>query len=207
MFYNNSKSSRQQKKVRPSNRRVPLLSNKDSREQTPEMTPDWLTHPFALGVYAGLVPAAVFRIQLFLARRDLAKSERAQLSQVKTLTEAFQKLQDELKGTNTERENLRTKIQGLLQTPERQKLRLLEVLNRAEQRLTVTAPGFAPAWQTAKNEALAELEEEERGRSAPKQVLHQIMSTGSAIFGRLKNGNPQSEARPPQTGDTQEPPR
>jgi len=171
------------------------------------MTPDWLTHPFALGVYAGLVPAAVFRIQLFLARRDLAKSERAQLSQVKTLTEAFQKLQDELKGTNTERENLRTKIQGLLQTPERQKLRLLEVLNRAEQRLTVTAPGFAPAWQTAKNEALAELEEEERGRSAPKQVLHQIMSTGSAIFGRLKNGNPQSEARPPQTGDTQEPPR
>ena len=171
------------------------------------MTPDWLTHPFALGVYAGLVPAAVFRIQLFLARRDLQKAERAQLSQVKTLTEAFQKLQDDLKGTNSEKENLRVKIQGLLQSPDRQKLRLLEVLNRAEQRLTVTAPGFAPAWQTAKNEALAELEEEERGRSAPKQVLHQIMSTGSALFERLKSGNPQSEAKTPQTGDSQDTPR
>ncbi len=159
------------------------------------MTPDWLTQPFALGVYAGLIPAVVFRIQLTLARRDLHKAERSQLAQVKTLTEAFQKLQDELKGSSTEKENLRVKVQGLLQTPERQKLRLLEVLNRAEQRLTVTAPGFAPAWQTAKNEAQLELEEEERGRSAPKQVLHQLMSTGTAFLDRLKNGNPQREAQ------------
>ena len=164
------------------------------------MTPDWLTHPFALGVYAGLVPAAIFRVQLFLSRRDLLKAERSQLTQIKTLTEAFQKLQDDLTGASSEKENMRVKIQGLLQLPERQKLRLLEVLNRAEQRLTITAPGFAPAWQTAKNEALAELEEEERGRSAPKQVLHQIMSTGSALLDRLKNGGPQSEAKPPQTG-------
>ncbi|MEI6871268.1 MAG: hypothetical protein WCL08_03210 [Verrucomicrobiota bacterium] len=159
------------------------------------MTPDWLTHPFALGVYAGLVPALFFRIQLFIARRDLVRSERAQLSQVKTLTEAFQKLQQELQGNNTEKENLRVKIQGLLQSPERQKLRLLEVLNRAEQRLTVTAPGFAPAWQTAKNEAAIELEEEERGKSAPRQVLHNLMNTGTAILERFKSS--QGEAKEP----------
>lgn len=178
-----------------------MLSKKAETNQPLLMTPDWLTHPFALGVYAGLVPAAFFRIQLFLARRDLAKAERSQLSQVKTLTEAFQKLQDDLKGAASEKENLRVKVQGLLQSPDRQKLRLLEVLNRAEQRLTVTAPGFAPAWQTAKNEALSELEDEERGRHAPKQVLHQLISTGSALLERLKNGNPQSEAKPPQSGD------
>lgn len=170
------------------------------------MTPDWLTQPFALGVYAGLVPTAVFagifRVQLFLARRDLRKSEQSQLTQIKTLTDAFQKLQEDLKGTSSEKENLRVKIQGLLQSPDRQKLRLLEVLNRAEQRLTVSAPGFAPAWQTAKNEALAELEEEERGRSAPKQVLHQIMSTGSALLDKLKSGNLQTEVKSPQTGDS-----
>jgi len=168
------------------------------------MTPDWLLHPIALGVYAGLVPAVIFRVQLALARRDLRKSERSQLAQVKTLTEAFQKLQDELKGSASERENLRIKVQGLIQSPDRQKLRLLEVLNRAEQRLTVSAPGFAPAWQTAKNEALAELEEEERGRSAPKQVLHQIMSTGSALIDRLKNGNPQQESKSTPAGDSNE---
>jgi hypothetical protein len=149
---------------------------------------DLLTHPFALGLYAGLAVALLVRTQLFLARRDLRKSDQSQLAQMKTLTEAFHALQTELKGTQAESENLRIKIQSLLQTPERQKLRLLEVLNRAEQRLTVSAPGFAPAWQTAKNEALQELEAEERGRSAPKQVLHQLLATGSKLFGKGKAG-------------------
>jgi hypothetical protein len=164
------------------------------------MIPDWLTHPFALGLYAGLVPAFLIRAQLFLARRDLRKSDQAQLSQMKTLTEAFHRLQQELKGAQSEGENLRVKIQGLLQTPERQKLRLLEVLNRAEQRLTVSAPGFAPAWQTAKNEATAELEEEERGRSAPKQVLHQLLSSGSALLGKIKAGAAEAGAAAGQSG-------
>ncbi len=150
------------------------------------MIPDWLTHPFALGLYTGLVTALIVRVQLFLARRDLRKSDQTQLSQMKTLTEAFHRLQEELKGAQSESENLRVKIQSLLQTPERQKLRLLEVLNRAEQRLTVSAPGFAPAWQTAKNEATVELEEEERGRSAPKQVLHQLLSSGSSLLNKMK---------------------
>lgn len=152
------------------------------------MIPDWLTHPFALGLYTGLIPAILVRAQLFLARRDLRKADQSQLSQMKTLTEAFHKLQQDLKSAQAESENLRVKIQSLLQTPERQKLRLLEVLNRAEQRLTVSAPGFAPAWQTAKNEATAELEEEERGKSAPKQVLHQLLSTGSTLLSKMKAG-------------------
>ena len=150
--------------------------------------PEWLTHPFALGLYAGLILALLIRAQLFLARRDLRKSDQSQLSQMKTLTEAFHRLQLELKSAQSEGENLRVKIQSLLQTPERQKLRLLEVLNRAEQRLTVSAPGFAPAWQTAKNEATAELEEEERGRLAPKQVLHQLLVGGAALLGKVKAG-------------------
>lgn len=164
------------------------------------MIPEWLTHPFALGLYTGLLPAFLIRAQLFLARRDLRKSDQAQLSQMKTLTEAFHRLQLELKGAQSEGENLRVKIQGLLQTPERQKLRLLEVLNRAEQRLTVSAPGFAPAWQTAKNEATAELEEEERGRSAPKQVLHQLLSSGSALLGKIKAGAAEAGAAAGQSG-------
>jgi hypothetical protein len=150
------------------------------------MIPDWFTHPFALGLYTGLGAALVVRVQLFLARRDLRKSDQTQLSQMKTLTEAFHRLQEELKGAQSEGENLRVKIQSLLQSPERQKLRLLEVLNRAEQRLTVSAPGFAPAWQTAKNEATVELESEERGKSAPKQVLHQLLTTGSALLDKMK---------------------
>jgi hypothetical protein len=169
------------------------------------MTPDWLTQPFALGLYAGLVPALLIRAQLFLARRDLRKADQSQLSQMKTLTEAFHSLQVELKSAQAESENLRVKIQGLLQTPERQKLRLLEVLNRAEQRLTVSAPGFAPAWQTAKNEATVELEEEERGRSAPKQVLHQLLSSGSALLDRIKAGAAEAGQAAERSGQPQSP--
>jgi chromosome segregation ATPase len=159
------------------------------------MTTDWLTHPVTLGFYAGLVPAAIFRVQLYLSRRDLQKSKDSQFAQLKTLTDAFQKLQEDLKGASAEKENLRVKIQSLLQSPDKQRLKLLEVLNRAEQRLTLSAPGFAPAWQNAKNEALAEIEQEERGRSAPKQVLHQLMNTGSAFLDRLRSGNAVSDTK------------
>lgn len=170
------------------------------------MTTDWLTHPVALGFYAGLVPAAIFRVQLYLSRRDLQKSKDSQFAQLKTLTDAFQKLQEDLKAASAEKENLRIKIQSLLQSPDKQRLKLLEVMNRAEQRLTLSAPGFAPAWQNAKNEALVEIEQEERGKSAPKQVLHQLMHTGSAFLDRLRSGNAMSNTTsaqpqaPAQTG-------
>jgi hypothetical protein len=79
----------------------------------------------------------------------------------------------------------------------------LEVLNRAEQRLTVSAPGFAPAWQTAKNEATVELEEEERGRSAPKQVLHQLLSSGSSLLNKMK-ANAMETAQAPEKAQPRE---
>jgi predicted membrane metal-binding protein len=148
--------------------------------------PDWLLHPFALGLYPGLLLALYLRIQLSLARRDLRSKERSQISQISALTETLQKLRDETKSLETERENLRVKIQSLSQKPEHQRLRHLEILLRAEQRLTVTAPGFAPAWQTAKNEALSELESEERGKSMPRQVLAQLLNSGAAVLEKLR---------------------
>ena len=161
------------------------------------MTPDWLTHPAAIGFYVGLIPAAVCRFKLFLARRDIKRSEVQQFAQLKTLTDAFQKLQSEITVAGTDNENLRIKVQSLLQSPERQKGRQLEVLIRAEQRLTVTAPGFAPAWQTAKNEALAQLEEEERGKTPPKQVFPQLANSGSPFLARLRNTTPAPPQPPP----------
>ncbi|MEY2598833.1 MAG: hypothetical protein RLZZ142_1092, partial [Verrucomicrobiota bacterium] len=158
------------------------------------MSTDWFTQPAAFGFYVGLIPALVFRFQLFLARRDIRRSESQQFGHIKSLTDAFKKVQDELTSTQAENENLRIKIHALQISPERQKMRQLEVLNRAEQRLTISAPGFAPAWQTAKNEALEQLEQEERGKSAPKQVFAQLVSSGSALFSRTKNTAPSDPA-------------
>lgn len=169
--------------------------------RTMTLTFDWLTHPFAIGFYVGMIPAVFYRVQVYLARRDLRSRESAQFLQVAALTEVVQKMQQDAKSGGTEMENLRVKIQSLMQKPEQQKLRQLEVMIRAEQRLTVTAPGFAPAWQTAKNEALAQMEEEERGKSAPRQMFAQIVSGGQAMLDRLRNVGPQEKATADPSGD------
>jgi hypothetical protein len=164
---------------------------------------DWFFHPFALGLYPGLLLAFVLRIKLSLARRDLRAKEKAQLDQISVLTESLHKLREEYKANESERENLRVKIQGIAQKPEQQRLRHLEVLLRAEQRLTVSAPGFAPAWQTAKNEALAELESEERGKNAPRQILAQLVNSGASVIQRLRSpsaASPQDSAS--ESGDS-----
>jgi hypothetical protein len=166
------------------------------------MNTEWLTHPAALGLYAGLLPALVFRFQLFLSRRDLHSTAQAHLSQIKALTESAQKIQSELQAARAEHDHLRVKIQSLLQSADRQKLRQLEVLLRAEQRLTLTAPGFAPAWQTAKNEASVEIEAEEQGKSAPKQMFSHVVQTGSNWLSKLRSALPDSTKPTP----TQEPP-
>lgn len=164
------------------------------------MNTDWLTHPAALGFYAGLIPALFFRLQLFLSRRDLHATSKAHLNQIQTLTEAAQKTQNELQAARTEHDHLRLKVQSLLQSADRQKIRQLEILLRAEQRLTLTAPGFAPAWQTAKNEASAEIDSEEQGKSVPKQMFAHVVQTSSNWLSKIRSALPDS-SKP-----TQEPP-
>lgn len=170
--------------------------------QTP---PDWLYHPFALGLYPGILLAVFFRVKLAMARRDLRAGEKNQLAQIAILTEALHKLREEFKSNESERENLRAKVHSISQKPEQQRLRHLEVLLRAEQRLTVSAPGFAPAWQTAKNEALFELESEERGKNSPRQILAQLVSTGASVLQKLKSSEPQSGEDSAQRGNAGNP--
>jgi hypothetical protein len=167
--------------------------------------PDWLLHPFALGLYPGLLLALFYRIQLSLSHRDLRVKERAQLDQISVLTEALHKLREEYRSNEAERENLRVKIQNLSQKPELQRQRHLEVLLRAEQRLTVSAPGFAPAWQTAKNEALSELESEERGKNAPRQIFAQLVNTGASVLEKFRSpSNPATKELPQESSPGRE---
>lgn len=54
-------------------------------------------------------------------------------------------------------ENLRILVQSLQQKPEHARARHLEVWQRAIERMQAGAPGFAPAWQAAVQEAESEL--------------------------------------------------
>ncbi|NRB74623.1 MAG: hypothetical protein HRU46_09725, partial [Verrucomicrobiales bacterium] len=79
-----------------------------------------------------------------------------------------------------ENENLRLKInsgraQDSLQALERE----LEIYVRAEKSMVVNAPGFAQAWEKAKDGALGEVEAEEAGKSFPRRMFKKFFKGGA----------------------------
>jgi hypothetical protein len=65
------------------------------------------------------------------------------------------------------------------QMPEGRLQRDLEIYARAEKRMVVNVPGFAPAWENAKAAAQAELAEEDAGRSLPKRVFSKFFGASA----------------------------
>ena len=55
--------------------------------------------------------------------------------------------------------------------PDRKLQRDLEIFARAEKRMLINVPGFAPAWENAKHAAHTEIEDEESGKSVSKRVF------------------------------------
>jgi hypothetical protein len=55
----------------------------------------------------------------------------------------------------------------------------LEILARAEKRMILRAPGFAPAWEAAKSESADEVAQEEMGKSLPKRFFNRLFGNAS----------------------------
>ena len=87
---------------------------------------------------------------------------------------SVQKTRREQEALRRENEQLRIRIAGFNGTQEGRLQQDLEVYARAEKRLLVNIPGFAAAWENAKAAALAELAEEDAGRSLPKRVFSRL---------------------------------
>ena len=78
-------------------------------------------------------------------------------------------------------ESLRVKVNALNEMPDRKVTRdAREVFARAERRMLLNAPGFAPAWETAKADAHSELAEEEAGKAAPKRMFARLFGGGGS---------------------------
>jgi hypothetical protein len=83
---------------------------------------------------------------------------------------------NKLKGEN---ENLRLKVGGALLKGDAVALeRELEILARAEKAMVLNAPGFAQAWENAKQGALNELEMEDSGKSLPRRIFQRFFNRG-----------------------------
>jgi len=97
-----------------------------------------------------------------------------------------------------ENESLRMQVTRLNEKPENKLQRELEIMARAEKHMIINAPGFAPAWEMAKSQALSQIETEEKGLSFPQKIFRKLIgpgSTGSTValpesaLNAVKNGN------------------
>jgi hypothetical protein len=83
----------------------------------------------------------------------------------------------------TENENLRLQVARLNDRTDNRLHRELEIYARAEKQMNISAPGFAPAWEIAKANALTQLAEEEKGNSFPQRMFRKLVggNNGNAV--------------------------
>lgn len=84
-------------------------------------------------------------------------------TQMEITAKGNEELKKQLEDLRSQNENLRILVQTLQQKPENSRVRQLEVWQRAIERMQAGAPGFAPAWQAAVQEAEAEVAASEGG--------------------------------------------
>jgi hypothetical protein len=94
---------------------------------------------------------------------DLKKHLQTQLS---INAKGYEEMQQELKRLKQENENLRITVATLSNKPGRAELKTLQTWDKALRIMTVSSPGFAPAWEMAINEAKKEVQEIDTGVKA-----------------------------------------
>jgi hypothetical protein len=136
--------------------------------------------PFALGFYLGLVFLFIALYNLLRMKSELSRFRRHLSDKLEIEAETMKKIKSEQENLRRENESLRIKVNALNELPDRKLQRDLEIYARAEKKMLVQVPGFAPAWETAKAEGHTELMEEENGRSAPRRIFSRLFGGGSA---------------------------
>jgi hypothetical protein len=127
----------------------------------------FLTKPFAIGLYAGLV----FSLFVFIRgkaaqhrlKRELETLKRHLQTKLDIEAEEHERRKKDLGDLKKENENLRLTIQAYLTKPGRRELRQLLVYQKAIDILTEKAPGFAPSWQSALRDGEEEIRKTETG--------------------------------------------
>jgi hypothetical protein len=141
---------------------------------------DLLTSQFALGFYLGLVFLVICLYNLIRIKGELSRFRRHLSDKLEIEAETMKKIKADQETMRRENESLRIKVNALNELPDRKLQRDLEIYARAEKKMLVQVPGFAPAWETAKAEAHTELMEEESGRSTPRRIFSRLFGGGSA---------------------------
>ena len=155
-----------------------------------------LTREFAWGFYLGGVFLVIAAYNYVRLKGEFSRYRRHLSDKLEIEAEATKKTKAEQELLRKENESLRVKINALNEIPDRKLQRDLEIYARAEKRMLVNVPGFAPAWESAKTEAHNELVEEEAGKAAPKRIFARLFGGNSApaALPSRDSGNHQSES-------------
>ncbi len=157
---------------------------------------------FALGFYLGCVFLVIATYNYLRLKGEMSRFRRHLSDKLEIEAETMKKLKNDQETLRKENETLRVKVNALNELPDRKVQRDLEVFARAEKRMLLGVPGFAPAWETAKTEAHHELAEEEAGRSAPKRIFARLFGgAGNATLPARGDSAPAAvEAETPKNG-------
>src|SRR5579862_3315523 len=167
------------------------------------MSKDLFLGQFALGFYLGCVFLVIACYNYLRLKGELARFRRHLSDKLEIEADTMKKIKTEQEALRKENETLRVKVNALNEIPDRKLQRDLEVYARAEKKMLINAPGFAPAWETAKSEAHSELAEEEAGKAAPKRIFARLFGGGSTTTAALtsgRDGNHVAENEPARSG-------
>lgn len=98
-----------------------------------------------------------------------------------------------------ENENLRVKVQQLNERADNKIARDVEIYARAEKQMKINAPGFAGAWELAKEAAHNQVADEEKGASLPQRIFRKLLGGGSAPAAQnlpAETAKPATQAEP-----------
>ncbi len=142
---------------------------------------------FALGFYLGCIFLVIACYNYLRLKGELSRFRRHLSDKLEIEAESMKKTKAEQELLRKENETLRVKVNALNEAPDRKVQRDLEIYARAEKRMLLNVPGFAPAWETAKSEAHGELSEEEAGKAAPKRIFSRLFGGGTSTQAALPN--------------------
>lgn len=162
------------------------------------MNKDLFLGQFALGFYLGCVFLIIACYNYLRLKSEMSRFRRHLSDKLEIEAESMKKIKSEQETLRKENESLRVKVNALNEIPDRKLQRDLEIYARAEKRLLLNAPGFAPAWETAKTEAHNDLSEEEAGKAAPKRIFSRLFGGGNSTNAALphRDGNLLSDSEP-----------
>lgn len=138
-----------------------------------------VTNWFFWGFLLGFFLCVLSLIAHAKTRRELKRYKSHLNDKLEIEAEKLVSMKSDLENVKRENENLRLKVKdNNLRDDGHAMERELEIFARAEKAMVVNAPGFAQAWDKAKDGAAAELEEEESGRSLPRRIFRRFFTKG-----------------------------